>query len=104
MITMMMMMMTVVVSSCCPLQLVRLRLAIFAQLIPLCPAFADVLRVQIQQNLPQQAFVFGEQTSTVLHGHVQSPPVELHEGDGELKRLVKDGVQVPLEGVSFPPA
>lgn len=40
---------------------------------------------QTSAHLPQQALVFGEQASTVLHGHVQSPPVELHEGDGELK-------------------
>lgn len=29
--------------------------------------------------------MFGEQTPTVLHGDVESSPVELHEGDGELK-------------------
>lgn len=35
--------------------------------------------------LSQKAFVFGEQTSAVLHRNIQSPPVELHEGNGELK-------------------
>lgn len=29
--------------------------------------------------------MFGEQTSGVLHSNVQSPSVELHEGNGELK-------------------
>lgn len=29
--------------------------------------------------------MFGEQTSAVLHSDVQSPSVELHEGNGELK-------------------
>lgn len=29
--------------------------------------------------------MFGEQTSAVLHRNIQSPPVELHEGNGELK-------------------
>lgn len=35
--------------------------------------------------LSQKAFVFGEQTSAVLHGDIQSPPVELHEGNAELE-------------------
>lgn len=29
--------------------------------------------------------MFGEQTSAVLHSNIQSPPVELHEGNRELK-------------------
>lgn len=73
--------------------------------------------------------MFGEQTPAVLHGDIESSPVELHEGDRELKaegaegrtftrqrtpgkhesgrrrsRLVVNRVQVPLQRVSFPPA
>lgn len=72
--------------------------------------------------------MFGEQASSVLHGDIQSSPVELHEGDGELKpertrtaftrqqtpgkqasalwrsRVVVNRVQVSLKCVSFPPA
>ncbi len=35
--------------------------------------------------LSQKAFVFGEQTTAVLHGNIQSPSVQLHEGNRELK-------------------
>ena len=35
--------------------------------------------------LSQKAFVFGEQTSAVLHRDVQSSSVELYEGNTELK-------------------
>lgn len=35
--------------------------------------------------LSQKASVFGEQTAAVLHGHVQGPSVQLHQGDTELK-------------------
>lgn len=40
--------------------------------------------------LSQEAFVFGQQTSSVLHGDVQSSPVELHEGDGELEAAERE--------------
>ena len=33
----------------------------------------------------QKALVFGEKSASVLHRHVQSPPVKLHHGDTELK-------------------
>lgn len=73
--------------------------------------------------------MLGEQTPAVLYGDVERSPVELHEGDRELKaegaerrtftrpqtpgksewarrrsRLVVDRVQVSLQRVSFPPA
>lgn len=73
-------------------ELVRLRQAVFAQLKPLCPAFGDIIMSQIHQNLSQKAFVFGEQTSAVLHRNIQSPSVELDEGNAELKRLVVNWV------------
>lgn len=46
--------------------------------------------------------MFGEQPSSVLHSHVQSASVQLHDGDAELKRLVINWVEVPLEGAGFP--
>lgn len=90
--------------SRCHLELVRLRQAVFTQLKPLCPALTDVLMGQLHQYLSQKAFVFGEQTSTVLHCDIQSPPVELHEGNTELKRLIVNWIEGFLERVSFPPA
>lgn len=71
--------------------------------------------------------MLGEQTAAVLHRNVQSSPVELHKGDGELKpegehilttqppngqraagrpysRLIVNRVQGLLERVGFPPA
>lgn len=88
---------------------------------------AVVLVTAAWLHLSQEAFVFGEQASSVLYGHVEGPPGELHEGNRELKpgeaerlgsrgrrgdgawergrsRLVVDRVQVPLERVGFPPA
>lgn len=34
--------------------------------------------------LSQKAFVFGEQTSTVLHSDIHSPSVKLHKGNTKL--------------------
>lgn len=82
----------------------RPRQAVFAQLKPLCPAFGDILMSQIHQNLSEKALVFGEQTSAVLHRNIQSPSVELDEGNTELERLIVNWVEGFLEGVSFPPA
>lgn len=82
----------------------RLRRAVFTQLIPLRPALRDLIVGQIHQNLSQKAFVFGEKTSAVLHRNVQSPSVELHEGNTELKRLIINWIEGLLERVSFPPA
>lgn len=48
-------------------------------------------------HLSQQAFVFGEQASAVLHGYVQSPPVEFHEGNGELKPVGAEPGQACLQ-------
>lgn len=73
-----------------------------------------------RQDLSQKPFVFGQEAPPVFHRYVQSPPVELHHRDAELKpahqklcygtiaplggggptagdsRLIVDGVQRPL--------
>jgi len=49
-----------------------------------CLKFEGIRRNQIL-HLSKKAPVFGEQTSTVLHRNIQSPSVELHEGNTELK-------------------
>lgn len=44
-----------------------------------------VVRGQVQSHLPQQPFVFGEDISSVLYRHIQSPPVQPHDRHTELK-------------------
>lgn len=38
-----------------------------------------------RQDLSQKPFVFGQEAPSVFHRYVQSPPVELHHRDAELK-------------------
>lgn len=36
-------------------------------------------------DLSQKPFVFGQDAPSVFHCYIQSPPVELHHGNAELK-------------------